>query len=162
MAASGDILDLPLIVNRKTLDPKDGASPAVYQLETAMGAALAVFPDAVALRIPRSRFAPVKTTNDLLALRSDAYLLTDDFSVVLHPDRRGCPPVVDLDPAYYRRLDDFEALFPQGAPSLLACSRFAVAGPHRFGRHITATGSVALRHEEKTIRDISDDETFSG
>ena len=48
-----------------------------------MGAAIDVFDGARALRVPRARFAPVKTTDDLLALRSDAYVLTDDARVAL-------------------------------------------------------------------------------
>ena len=66
---------LPLIVNRKTVDPSDPASPEVIQTETAMGAALGAFDGALALCVPRSRFVPVKTTDDLLALRSDVYAL---------------------------------------------------------------------------------------
>src|SRR6187200_67201 len=70
------VLGLPMIVNRKTVDPSDRSSPEVIQLETAMGAAIDVFDGARAIRVPRRRFAPVKTTSDLLALRSDAYELT--------------------------------------------------------------------------------------
>src|SRR5918994_4048607 len=77
------VLGLPMIVNRKTVDPADKASPAVVQLETAMGAAIDVFDGAQAIRVPRTRFAPVKTTNDLLALRSDAYDLRDGAVVEL-------------------------------------------------------------------------------
>src|SRR3954451_1065691 len=69
------VLGLPMIRNEKTVDPSDKSSPAVYQLETAMGAAIQVFEGARALSVPRTRFAPVKTTDDLLALRSDAYRL---------------------------------------------------------------------------------------
>ena len=36
---------------------------------------------AQAIKIPRSRFAPVKKCDDLLALRSDAYKLTEAFRV---------------------------------------------------------------------------------
>ena len=84
-----------MIVNRKTVDPGDTASPAVFQLETAMGAAIAVFDGARALRVPRARFAPVKTTDDLLALRSDAYVLDDDARVRAgaRARRRGAPLV---------------------------------------------------------------------
>ncbi len=83
------VLGLPMIRNQKTVDPSDKSSPAVYQIETAMGAAIEVFEGARALRVPRTRFAPVKTTDDLLALRSDAYGLTDDARVVLAwPDQR--------------------------------------------------------------------------
>src|SRR3954452_8686743 len=37
------VLGLPMIVNRKTVDPSDKSSPDVIQLETAMGAAIDVF-----------------------------------------------------------------------------------------------------------------------
>jgi UTP--glucose-1-phosphate uridylyltransferase len=71
-------LPLPTVVNRKTLDPRDPTSPAVFQLETVMGTAVSLFPEAAAVRVPRRRFSPVKNTNDLLGVRSDAYDLCDD------------------------------------------------------------------------------------
>ena len=46
------VLGLPMIVNRKTVDPADQSSPEVFQLETAMGAAIEVFEGARALRGP--------------------------------------------------------------------------------------------------------------
>ena len=74
------VLGLPMIVNRKTVDPTDPSSPAVVQLETAMGAAIGVFDGAAAVHVPRARFAPVKTTSHLLVVRSDAYELADDWT----------------------------------------------------------------------------------
>jgi UTP--glucose-1-phosphate uridylyltransferase len=142
MAESDGVLDLPTIQNRKTVDPRDPTSPQVIQLETAMGAAIELFEGAGALRVPRGRFAPVKSTNDLLAVRSDAYLLTEDWRVVLDPRRNGVPPVVDLDPRYYRLIDDFEARFPHGAPSLVACDRLTVRGDVAFGSGVVCEGEV--------------------
>ena len=138
------VLGLPLIRNRKTVDPSDAGSPAVYQIETAMGAAIEVFAGARALRVPRTRFAPVKTTDDLLALRSDAYALTGDARVVLAGDRAE-PPFVALDAAHFKLLDDFEARFPAGPPSLVACDRFVVEGDVRFGAGVVARGDVHVR-----------------
>ncbi len=86
---SGGVIELPMIVNRKTVDPKDSSSPAVVQLETAMGAAIDVFEGAGAVRVPRSRFVPVKATGDLLALRSDAYVMSEGPRVELAPERTG-------------------------------------------------------------------------
>ena len=43
------------------VDPGDDASPAVFQLETAMGAAIESFKGAGAVVVDRSRFVPVKT-----------------------------------------------------------------------------------------------------
>ena len=96
MDERGGVLGLPMIVNRKTVDPTDKSSTPVIQLETAMGAAIDVFDGAQALRVPRSRFIPVKTTNDLLVLRSDAYELRGDGRVALAAQRDGAAPLVDL------------------------------------------------------------------
>ena len=73
LEASNGVLKLPLIKNKKTVNPRDSSSPPVFQLETAMGSAIECFDDAGAVVVPRERFAPVKTTNDLFGLRSDAY-----------------------------------------------------------------------------------------
>lgn len=70
---SKGVLQLPLIKNKKTVNPRDSDTPAVFQLETAMGSAIECFDDAGAVVVPRERFAPVKTCNDLFALRSDVY-----------------------------------------------------------------------------------------
>jgi UTP--glucose-1-phosphate uridylyltransferase len=147
------VLGLPIIVNRKTVDPSDGASPAVIQLETAMGAAIGVFEGARALHVPRRRFAPVKTTNDLLALRSDAYVLHDDGRVELAPERDE-PPVIDLDADFYKLIRAFEERFPAGPPSLVACERLAVKGDVTFGRDVVVRGAVTIegptRIEDRT------------
>jgi UTP--glucose-1-phosphate uridylyltransferase len=137
------MLDLPLIVNRKTVDPTDSGSHAVIQLETAMGAAVGVFEGARALHVPRQRFAPVKTTNDLLELRSDAYILGDDGSVQPAPGHE--PSFIDLDPDYYKLIADFEQRFPAGAPSLVDCRRLVVEGDVTFGREVVVRGDVELR-----------------
>jgi UTP--glucose-1-phosphate uridylyltransferase len=138
------VLGLPIIVNRKTVDPTDPGSPEVVQLETAMGAAIGVFDGARALHVPRRRFAPVKTTNDLLALRSDAYALHDDKRVELARER-DAPPFVDLDSDFYKLIRDFEERFPGGPPSLVACDRLVVTGDVTFGREVVVQGSVTVR-----------------
>jgi UTP--glucose-1-phosphate uridylyltransferase len=143
LAARDGVLGLPIIVNRKTVDPADSDSPAVIQLETAMGAAIGVFDGAQALHVPRRRFAPVKTTNDLLALRSDAYVLADDGRVELAPEREE-PPVIDLDERFYKLIRDFEARFRAGPPSLVACRRLTVEGDVTFGRGVVVRGEVEI------------------
>jgi UTP--glucose-1-phosphate uridylyltransferase len=158
MAEREGVLGLPLIVNRKTVDPGDKSSPEVFQLETAMGAAVGVFDGARPVRVPRRRFSPVKTTEDLLALRSDAYVLADDARVELAPSREGRPPIVDLDDEYYKLLRDFDARFPDGAPSLVDCDRIAVEGDVRFGREVVVRGTVTVRGP----RTVEDGEVLAG
>ncbi|MEA3332425.1 MAG: UTP--glucose-1-phosphate uridylyltransferase [Pseudomonadota bacterium] len=143
MADCGNLLELPLICNRKPVDPRHSDSTPVLQLETAMGAAIGVFPGAQALRVPRRRFAPVKTTDDLLAVRSDAYSLKDDYTVALAA-KAGSGPVVSLDPLFYRLVDDFEQHFPAGAPSLFECKSLQVKGDIIFSQKISIEGRVKL------------------
>jgi UTP--glucose-1-phosphate uridylyltransferase len=157
----GGVLGLPMIVNRKTLDPTDKGSPEVIQLETAMGAAIDVFDGARALRVPRTRFAPVKTTNDLLGLRSDAYVLTEDARVVPAEGRDG-PPIVELDDEHYRLLPDFEARFAAGPPSLVACERLQVDGDVRFGRGVVVRGAVRVEHSGDDQLRIEDGTVLEG
>jgi UTP--glucose-1-phosphate uridylyltransferase len=134
--------ELPLIVNRKTVDPRDPASTPVIQLETAMGAAIGSIPGARAVHVPRSRFAPVKTTDDLLVVRSDAYQLTSDGQ--MKPGFDGPGPVVTLDTGYYKLLHGFEQRFPAGPPSLRRCRRFEVTGDVTFGAGVVAVGDVRV------------------
>lgn len=47
----------------------------VIQLETAVGAAIKCFDNALGINVPRSRFLPVKTTSDLLLVMSNLYSL---------------------------------------------------------------------------------------
>lgn len=156
------ILELPMVRNEKTVDPRDSESAPVFQLETAMGSAIGVFESAGAVRVPRSRFAPVKTTNDLLAVRSDAYVLTDDYRLVLNPDREDVDLLVDLDRDYYELIDEMEARFPYGPPSLVDCRRFVVEGDICFGREIVARGSVHLSNQHDYQVAVADHEVLSG
>lgn len=141
---SGGFLPLATIVNRKPLDPRDPDSEQVLQLETAMGAAISLFQAAAAVRVPRRRFSPVKNTDDLLAVRSDAYELTDDWQVVLHRGRHE-PPVVELDPRFFKMIDDFERRFPAGPPSLRSCRSLRVEGDITFGKEVVVEGDTTLR-----------------
>lgn len=136
------ILGLPMIRNQKTVDPSDKSSPKVFQIETAMGAAIGVFEGARALVVPRSRFAPVKTTEDLLALRSDAYRLTEDARVELV---REAVPIVTLDPDHYKLMRDFDARFPDGPVSLVDADRFEVSGDVTFGAGVVVRGAVRVQ-----------------
>ena len=132
----GAVLGLPLIHNVKTVDPADPNSPKVIQLETAMGAAIEVFPGATAIAVPRARFQPVKTTNELLLLRSDVFGLGDDGRLTQTVDEL---PRVDLDGRYYKLIDDFQTRV-KVAPSLRAARSFVVEGDWTFDRPVAVEG----------------------
>ncbi len=149
------LIPLPLIRNSKSLDPRDPSSPSVYQLETAMGAAISLFDRAVALRVPRTRFTPVKTCDDLLGIWSDAYELTDDFRIIPNPARALPHLDIMLDKRHYRFVSQLEERFPHGAPSLLHCASLRIEGDVRFGANIVCRGPVRLRAEDGEILEIA-------
>jgi UTP--glucose-1-phosphate uridylyltransferase len=147
---SAGVLELPLIVNDKTVDPRDPDSTPVVQLESAMGAAIESFPGASLLLVPRTRFVPVKTTDDLLVLRSDVYELTDDMEVEPVAERVDGLPYVELDKRFYKLLDQFEQRFPAGPPSLRQAERLVVHGDVTFGRGVIVRGAVELDEDQPT------------
>jgi UTP--glucose-1-phosphate uridylyltransferase len=135
------VLGLPLIKNEKTVDPGDRSSPKVIQIETAMGAAVEVFEGATAIGVGRDRFLPVKTTSDLLVLRSDAYDLEANGQLTAVADPA---PVVDLDDSYYKLIADFDQRFPAGVPSLKEARAFAISGDWSFEADVRVVGEVTL------------------
>ena len=147
LEAGGGMIPLPMIRNEKTADPRDGKSPKVYQLETAMGAAIESFDGAAAIEVPRVRFAPVKTTGDLLVVRSSACRLTDDFRLELEPSRGGEPPVVDLDGKLYKMVDGLERLAGRGVPCLKECGRLSVKGEVVFEPGVVVRGDAVFENK---------------
>ncbi len=137
---------LPLIKNKKTVDPRDANSTPVFQLETAMGSAIELFDGAAAVVVPRERFAPVKTTNDLFLLRSDAYKVTASSVVV---PAVSPLPKVDLDAKVYKLVDAIDALIPAGAgaPSLKDCKSLRVVGRVKLSPGTTFKGDVLVKNE---------------
>jgi UTP--glucose-1-phosphate uridylyltransferase len=115
-----------------------------------MGSAIQSFERARLLCVPRTRFVPVKTTNDLLTLRSDVYTINDGMVVGPISDRVGKLPFVDLDKRFYGVLDEFERRFPKGAPSLREADRLVIHGDVTFGAGVVARGAVELETEEPT------------
>jgi len=152
LEANEGLIPLPPIMNKKTVDPRDGSSPAVVQVETAMGAAIECFAGAGAIEVSRVRFAPVKTTSDLLAVRSDAYELTEDFCLRLHPDRKGQPPHLHLDQRLCKLVDGLQQNFPH-TPSLLRCRSLLVHGPVACEADVVFKGDVVIHnHTSSSVR----------
>jgi len=162
MDKQNNILGLPMICNKKTVNPCDSKTAPVYQLETAMGSAISVFKNSQAVRIPRKRFAPVKRTNDLLAIRSDAFIITEDFQIIPNPERKLSHIVIDLDSNYYKMISQLEERFPSGSPSLLECERLTVQGDVKFGRNIKLKGNVKILNKRNCQVFLEDNLTVQG
>ena len=150
LTADSGALPLPMIKNNKTVDPRDPKSPAVFQLEIAMGSAIECFEGALAVEVSRSRFAPVKTSADLLALRSDAYEVLPDGQVRLRAERNGVPPDISLS-GEYKLVDSLDAL---GVPSLIQCRSLKVSGLVTFEDGVVLEGDVAFENHQSERKAI--------
>lgn len=141
LAERKSVLGLPLIRNEKTVDPSDSSSPKVVQIESAMGAAVEVFAGATAIGVGRERFLPVKTTSDLLLLRSDVYQVEDDGRLTKVTDPA---PLIKLDDRFYKTISAFEQRFPEGAPSLRGAEQLTANGDWTFESGVVVEGVVTL------------------
>src|SRR5919107_785924 len=151
LAARDGILGLTLIKNVKTVDPADATTPEVIQIETAMGAAIEVFDGAALIEVRRQRFLPVKTTNDLLVLRSDCYRLGDGYQLIAE-DGSGGGPFLDLDSRHYKLVQKFDQRFPEGVPSMRQAEELVVNGDWTFEGGVTVVGRAHLDDPGKPSR----------
>lgn len=138
------MMPLDLIINPKSLDPRNPDSPKVFQLETAMGSAITNFLNAQAVIVPRKRFAPVKTTADLLLVMSDCFVRTERETIIPNPERVTTMPTITLDGNFYKKIDMFLDRFPATPPSLIQCDSLVVEGDIRFGDKVRCLGDVRL------------------
>jgi len=143
-------IHLPIIINPKPLDPRNENSPPVYQIETAMGAAISLFQDSVAVRVPRHRFIPVKKCNDLMVVRSDCYRLHSDFSLRENPTRILPAIRIRLDKQYYQKIDEFDARFASGVPSMIDCESLSIEGDVAFEAGVVIRGRVVIKNTQQT------------
>ncbi len=157
LKANDGVMPLPLIRNEKTVDPADKTSTPVYQIESAMGAAIEVFEGATAIVVGRDRFLPVKATSDLLLVRSDAYDLDDRRALV---QRVETVPTVSLDAEHYKLIGDFDERFPAGIPSIREARSLSVEGDHVFGAGVIARGEARVTAEDP--REIPDGTVIEG
>lgn len=144
MDSKGGFVPLPTILNSKTVDPQQELSTPVFQLETAMGAAIECFSGAGAVIVGRDRFAPVKKCSDLLLLKSDAYIVNSDFVLELATACNGIAPIVDLDDKKYKLVQHLDAATVAGYPSLVGCTKVSIKGDVWLSARNVFKGSVNI------------------
>ncbi|MEM7467476.1 MAG: UTP--glucose-1-phosphate uridylyltransferase [Pseudomonadota bacterium] len=154
------VIPLPIIINRKTVDPADKSSEPVIQIESAMGAAIEVFAGSQAIRVSRNRFRPVKKTNDLLILMSDLFDMDTRCQII--QSNESPLPDIQLDEQFFSNIDDYLARIPFGPPSLKACSSLTVNGDVYFGKHVQIIGDVTINAPDSGVLKIDDNTVLSG
>ena len=132
------LLPLTMILNKKEVDGEQ-----VYHVESAMGAAISVFKNSRAIVVSRNRFAPVKKTNDMLAILSDAYELTAEFKLKLVSEYAKVPHI-ELNEEFYKNINDFEARFRGGIPSMIKCKSLIINADVNFRNNVKIVGDVKI------------------
>lgn len=132
-------MEMEVIVNSKTLD----SGLNVIQLETAVGAAMKCFEGACGVNVPRSRFLPVKKTDDLLLVMSNLYNLRNG-SLVMSPLRMfPTTPLIKLGPNHFSKVRDFLRRFTT-IPDILELDHLTVSGDVTFGKGVSLKGTVII------------------
>ncbi|XP_078129293.1 UTP--glucose-1-phosphate uridylyltransferase-like isoform X1 [Sander vitreus] len=131
-------MELEIIVNPKTLD----GGLNVIQLETAVGAAIKSFNNALGVNVPRSRFLPVKTSSDLLLVMSNLYSL--DAGSLTMSKKREFPstPHVKLGSSF-TKVQEFLSRF-ESIPDMLELDHLTVSGDVTFGKNVSLKGTVII------------------
>ncbi|RWS10371.1 UTP--glucose-1-phosphate uridylyltransferase-like protein [Dinothrombium tinctorium] len=146
-----DGLDMEIIVNHKHLD----YGLNVIQLETASGAAMKDFENAIGINVPRRRFLPVKKTQDLLLVMSNLYSLQNG-ALIMNP-LRAFPsvPLIKLGDQHFGKVRECLARFAS-IPDLLELDHLTVSGDVTFGKGVSLKGTVIIIANHGDRIDIPD------
>jgi len=143
--------EIELIVNNK-----EHNGVPVVQLETAAGAAIQMFENAIGMVVPRSRFLPVKKTSDLFLVKSNIYTLGENFSLQRDSQRKQEEnPIIDLDARFFTNVDDFLQRFAD-IPDILQLDSLTVRGDVKFEQNVQMGGIVHIENDgekQMVIRD---------
>ena len=131
-------LELDIIYNRKQVQ-----QIPIVQLETAIGAAVSCFERAVGIIVPRTRFLPVKTNNDLFLIQSDLFSLNTGSLTVRPPRQVKDLPWIRLGDAF-KHVNAYMSRFQGSLPSVLQLDHLTVSGDVTFGSNITLKGHVII------------------
>lgn len=144
-----DALKMEIIPNPKEVD-----GVKVLQLETAAGAAIRFFDNAIGINVPRSRFLPVKATSDLLLVQSDLYTLVDGFVIRNKARTNPANPSIELGPEF-KKVGNFLSRF-KSIPSIVELDSLKVSGDVWFGSGIVLKGNVSITAKAGVKLEIPD------
>ncbi|MGH0146464.1 UNVERIFIED_CONTAM: hypothetical protein FKN15_046780 [Acipenser sinensis] len=131
-------IDMEIIVNPKTLN----GGLNVIQLETAVGAAIKSFDNALGINVPRSRFLPVKTTSDLLLVMSNLYSLNAGSLTMSEKREFPTVPLTKLGSSF-TKVQEFLMRF-ESIPDMLELDHLTVSGDVTFGKNVSLKGTVII------------------
>ncbi|KAI8845929.1 UTP---glucose-1-phosphate uridylyltransferase [Chytriomyces confervae] len=153
--------NMEIIENIKTTE----GGEKVIQLETAVGAAIKHFQNAIGINVPRSRFLPVKSTSDLFLITSDLYSLHHGVLSMNNKRLFGTVPLVKLGD-HFKKVGHYSSRF-KSPPHILELDHLTVTGDVTFGSDVVLRGTVIIVANHGSRIDIPsgailDDKVVSG
>mmetsp|Transcript_7527 Transcript_7527/g.16400 ORF Transcript_7527/g.16400 Transcript_7527/m.16400 type:complete len:509 (+) Transcript_7527:212-1738(+) len=147
-------LNLQVIVKEKMTTFPNGTEAPCLTFLTAAGAAISLFDDVCVVSVPRERFLPVKTTDDLFAVQSDLFTVKHG-TLHLSEKRTITPrvPTVKLGPCF-KTVDEYMQRLPFGVPDIIDLEHLTVSGSVSFRNRIQLKGTVIIVAEEGSHIDI--------
>ncbi|KIL68833.1 hypothetical protein M378DRAFT_21754 [Amanita muscaria Koide BX008] len=143
---------LNLDIIAKTKVSEDGQS--MIQLETAAGAAISHFKNVRIIKVPQSRFLPVKRPSDLLIVRSNLYHI-QDAQLVMNEQILFRPPTIKLS-EHFRTVPELERRFAT-VPDLLELDQLTISGDVYLGRKVKLRGTIIIIADEGQRLEIPSD-----
>jgi len=140
-------LHMEVIENKKSMN---GIS--VIQLEQAVGSAIKNFNGGKGINVPRSRFLPVKLSQDLMLVMSDLFRMNKGCLTLSSERIFPSLPLIKLGPAF-KSVDDFLRRFAS-IPRIVALDHLTVSGNVTFGRNVSLRGTVIIIANEGERIDI--------
>ncbi|KAI4302866.1 hypothetical protein MLD38_038565 [Melastoma candidum] len=121
---------------------------------TAAGSLIRFFNHATAISVPASHHLTLNTTEDLLLLQSDLYILSDG-ALARNPARHiASDPSIDLGPEF-RKFGDFTSRF-KSIPSIIDLESLKVSGDVWFGSDVKLKGNVSIVARPGTTIEVPD------
>ncbi|XP_028657941.1 UTP--glucose-1-phosphate uridylyltransferase-like [Erpetoichthys calabaricus] len=133
-----DSIHLEVIANRQILP----GGQDIIRLETAAGSAIGSFSYPRGVNVPRSRFLPVKTTSDLLLVKSNLYHLCNGSFILCEEREFDTVPLVKLG-THFSKVRDLQIRF-ENIPNLVELDHLTVSGDVTFGKDVVLKGSVII------------------
>lgn len=137
-------LCMEIIPNNKSISVRNN-EVGVLQLETAVGAAIRHFKNCHGVNVPRRRFLPVKTSSDLMLVKSDLYSMNRG-QLELSSLRFGGAPLIKLG-NHFKKVSEFQKHIPY-IPKIVELDHLTITGNVTLGKNVTLKGTVIIVCEE--------------
>ncbi|CAI4064416.1 hypothetical protein SUVZ_08G0350 [Saccharomyces uvarum] len=149
-----DSLNLPICSSETKMIIHNSPLMEILHLQTNLGDCIDFFSNSQIIKVPRNRFLPLATCEDLFLLNSNLYDLDTSGSLNLYPLRFELLPSIKLGDEF-ANYETFKIGIPD-IPNILELDHLTVMGNVFFGYKIILRGTVVIICDEDDVIIIPD------